>query len=228
MAKIWDPVKLEAEIARLQSLGIAALRAEWGALFKKAPPPSLTKDLLGRMIAYRLQEQTFGGLDRETKRLLANLAAAKTAPDLPQRLKAGTVLVRDYQGTRHEVTIRREGYIWQNGVYSSLSAIAKAITGTSWNGRRFFGVESAQLIASNARRATEAITAPVRRRAALASSSTVAPPFRAAEASKPARLDADARSISDPSLGPAVRHKAKPIRVPQPRAEPVQIIELVP
>jgi Protein of unknown function (DUF2924) len=162
MAKIWDPTALEAEIARLQSLGIAALRAEWASLFKKPPPPSLTKDLLGRMIAYRLQEQVFGGLDRETKRLLANLAAAKTAPDLPQRLKPGTVLVRDYQGIRHEVTIRREGYVWRDTVYSSLSAIAKAITGTSWNGRRFFGIESAQLVARKRGQSAEAPTAHAR------------------------------------------------------------------
>ncbi len=145
MARKWNSTTLEGEIARLQSLGIGALRTEWANLFKKPPPPSLTKDLLGRMIGYRLQEQIYGGLDRETKRLLANLAAAKTAPCLPQRLKPGTVLVRDYQGIRHEVTIRREGYVWRDGVYSSLSAIAKAITGTSWNGRRFFGVESAHI-----------------------------------------------------------------------------------
>jgi hypothetical protein len=144
MAKPLDPSRLEAEIARLRTLGISALRAEWQVIFKKPPQPGLSKDLLGRMIAYRLQEQVFGGLDPEMKRFLTTLATSKTPADLPERLKPGTLLVRDYQGERHEVTILRAGYVWRGAVYSSLSAIAKAITGTSWNGRRFFGVDSVQ------------------------------------------------------------------------------------
>lgn len=253
MAKIWDPTAVEAEIARLQSLGIAALRAEWAALFKEPAPPSLTKDLLGRMIAYRLQERIFGGLDRETKRLLANLAAAKTAPDLPQRLKPGTALVRDYQGIRHDVTIRREGYVWQNRVYSSLSAIAKAITGTSWNGRRFFGVESAQLIAPKARHAAETITALPTREAATnitpavaahpvahlksrsaqrggakSPSATAGAPRPAPEAPKPIKFDADGRSVPDGSLTDIVGQKAKPTSTPRLRAKRAQIVELAP
>jgi hypothetical protein len=148
MARGSNPPDLDAEIARMRSLGIGALRSEWQTMFKKPPPRGLTKGLLGRMIAYRLQERAFGGLDGETKRLLAKLAAAKSAPDLPQRLKPGTMLVRDYQGTRHEVTILRDGYVWRDTVYSSLSAIARAITGTSWNGRRFFGIESTQIVGS--------------------------------------------------------------------------------
>ncbi len=141
VAKNWDPTTLESEIVRLQSLGIADLRREWTRLFKAAAPPALTKNLLAGMIAYRLQEQVFGGLDKETRNLLDRLAHSKKPKDLPQRLKPGTVLVRDYQGTRHEVMIIREGFAWQGATYGSLSAIAGRITGTTWNGRRFFGID---------------------------------------------------------------------------------------
>ncbi len=141
MAKILDLASLDAEIARLQSLGIVDLRREWSRLYRKPVPPALTKDLLWRMMAYRLQEQVFGGFDRQTKKLLDRLAQGKKPKDLPRRLKPGTVLVREYQGTRHEVMIIREGFVWRGTTYSSLSAIAGQITGTAWNGRRFFGID---------------------------------------------------------------------------------------
>ncbi len=141
MAKILDLASLDAEIGRLRTLGVADLRREWARLFKKPVPPALTKDLLRRMMAYRLQEQVFGGLDRETRNLLDRLAQGKKPKDLPQRLKPGTVLVRDYRGTRHEVMIIREGFVWRGTIYTSLSAIAGQITGTTWNGRRFFGID---------------------------------------------------------------------------------------
>ncbi len=93
------------------------------------------------MIAYRLQEQAFGGLDRQTAKMLDRLArGGKAATELNRRLKPGTVLLREYQGERHEVTVTPDGYIWRGATFPSLSAIAGAITRTSWNGRRFFGV----------------------------------------------------------------------------------------
>ena len=136
-----DLAAIEVEIERIRSLDLDALRAEWRKLFKRAPPLCLTKDILGRMIAYRLQEQAFGGLDRQTAKLLDRLArGGKAATELNRRLKPGTVLLREYQGERHEVTVTPDGYIWRGVAFTSLSAIAAAITGTSWNGRRFFGV----------------------------------------------------------------------------------------
>ncbi len=161
MAQKLDPAAIEAEIARIRALGIAYLRREWTRLFKATPPAGLTKDLLGRIIAYRLQEQVFGGLDRETRKLLERLAQGKKPKDLPQRLKPGTVLVRDYQGTRHEVMIIREGFVWQGATYASLSGIARQITGTTWNGRRFFGIDRLAAPSVEAERRTP-ISAPSR------------------------------------------------------------------
>lgn len=115
------------------------LRIRWQELFKKPVPDALTKDLLARMIAYRIQEQAFGGLDRKTEKLLESYASGKPASP-PRYLKSGTVLVREYQGVRHTVTIADGGYLWNDKKYASLSTIAKEITGTAWNGPRFFGL----------------------------------------------------------------------------------------
>ena len=108
-------------------------------MFGAVPPKGLTKDILGRMIAYRIQEEAFGGLDRETVKLLDRLARGEKPSELNRRLKAGTVLVREYDGERHTVTVVPDGFVWQEKTYSSLSTIARAITGTKWNGPRFFG-----------------------------------------------------------------------------------------
>jgi hypothetical protein len=90
------------------------------------------------MIANRIQEEAFGTLDRATLKLLDGLAHRNGARRGERNLKIGTVLVRDYQGRRHTVMVAPEGYVWEGTPYSSLSAIARAITGTVWNGPRFF------------------------------------------------------------------------------------------
>jgi hypothetical protein len=133
-----DPAAIAAEIGHLRSLARDALRRHWRAVFGRTPPADLSKDLLGRMIAYRLQEQAFGGLDRESLRFLEVLARHGGAPR--RQLKPGTVLVRDYQGWRHTVTVAPDGFDWQGTRYPSLSAIARAITGTAWSGPRFFAL----------------------------------------------------------------------------------------
>src|SRR5215203_149361 len=117
-----DPAAIEAEIARIKSLALDALRRRWRAVFGRTPPAALGKDLLGRMIAWRMQEQAFGGLERESLRFLDGLA--RHGGSARRQLQPGTVLVRDYQGT----------------TYPSLSAIARAITGTAWSGPRFFAL----------------------------------------------------------------------------------------
>jgi hypothetical protein len=106
-------------------------------------PKSLSADLLRRMIANRIQEEAFGTLDRATLKLLDGLARRDGARRGERNLKIGTVLVRDCQGRRHTVTVAPEGYIWEGQPYSSLSAIARAITGTAWSGPRFFALKSA-------------------------------------------------------------------------------------
>jgi hypothetical protein len=131
---------IEAEVDQVRSLGIDALRRRWRMMFGAIPPKGLTKDIMGRMIAYRIQEEAFGGLDRETVKLLDRLARGEKPNELNRRLKPGTVLLREYEGERHTVTVVPTGFLWRDQTYSSLSTIAHAITGTKWNGPRFFGL----------------------------------------------------------------------------------------
>lgn len=137
-----DRAAIEAGIDRIRSLGLDALRKHWSLVFGVPPPAGLTKDLVARAICYRLQEEAFGGLDRDTIRLLDSLARGPKPDELNRRLKPGTVLFREYDGKRHTVTVVLDGYIWLGTAYSSLSTIARAITGTAWNGPRFFGLRS--------------------------------------------------------------------------------------
>ena len=138
-----DAAAVEAEIERVRSLSGAALRRRWQAEFGRLLPRSLTVELLRRMIANRIQEEAFGTLDRATLKLLDGLARRGGARRGERNLKIGTVLVRDYQGRRHAVTVAPDGFVWEGTSYSSLSAIARAITGTVWNGPRFFAAKSA-------------------------------------------------------------------------------------
>src|SRR3981189_3862957 len=116
-----EPAGVEAEIARLRSLALDALRRRWRSVFGRTPPAGLSKDLLGRMMAWRLQEQAFGGLDRESLSFLEGLARHGGSPR--RQLKPGTVLVRDYQGQRHIVTVAADGFDWQGTTQSNLSAL---------------------------------------------------------------------------------------------------------
>src|SRR5271170_1979445 len=138
---VLDAAAIAAEIADVRSLAPEALRRRWRAEFGRKPATGLSRDLLGRMIAMRIQEQAFGGLDRESLTFLDGLARRGVSPRC--RLKPGTVLVREYQGERHIVTVEREGFEWQGTTYISLSAIARAITGTAWSGPRFFALRTA-------------------------------------------------------------------------------------
>jgi len=140
MRQRWrEPAAIAAEIDRVRSLRLDALRRQWPLVFGRMPPAGLSKDLLGRMIAARLQERAFGGLDRNSLRFLEGLARHQRLPR--RQLKPGTMLVREYQGRRHTVTTVRDGFEWQGTTYPSLSAIARAITGTAWSGPRFFALQ---------------------------------------------------------------------------------------
>jgi hypothetical protein len=136
-----DTSALEAEVARIQRMSKYELIVLWRQTFQTHPPHGFTKGVIGRYLAYHVQEKAFGGLDRETKNFLDALARGRE-PDMPRsrRFKAGTVIVREYQSERHEVTVAACGFVWREKTYPSLSMIAREITGTSWNGPRFFGV----------------------------------------------------------------------------------------
>jgi hypothetical protein len=97
-----DPAAVEAEVDLIRSLGLDALRARWRGTFGRTPPAGLTKDIMGRMLAWQIQEQAFGGLDRATVKLLERLAKGNNSGlEGKRHLKAGTVLVREYRGQRH-------------------------------------------------------------------------------------------------------------------------------
>jgi hypothetical protein len=145
--KTAQSIALEAiavEIERLGGLPTKALRAAWAVEFRRAPPKGLWRDLLLRTLVWRLQERAFGGHDKATLRLLESYGQKRAGDQRCQRLKAGTVLVREFGGRRHTVTIVAEGFVWQEKTYSSLSAVAQLITGTNWNGPRFFGLREGE------------------------------------------------------------------------------------
>ena len=131
-----DP--LEAELARIGALPVGELRNLWRERLNGPPPAALSKDLMARMLAQRLQESSLGGLDAHLVKRLA--AVARGAPEPTRRLQIGSVLVREHEGKMHEVIVTPDGFYWQGETHSSLSAIARKITGVSWSGPRFFGL----------------------------------------------------------------------------------------
>ena len=141
-----DQRQIDAEMTDLARAPIDHLRERWRALFKKEPPSAFGPDLLRRSIAQKLQEGASGGLNRATARLLNQLIAQSDKNNgrivLPRRIKAGAVLVREFKGKTHRVTVTADGFAFEGTPYDSLSKIARQITGTRWNGPRFFGLRS--------------------------------------------------------------------------------------
>lgn len=134
---------VEAEILRIQTLKPDEVRALWCGTFKRNVPEGLTRDLLTRTLCWHILEKAFGGHERATLQILASYAKGKPDSQKARRLKPGTEIVREYQGERHTVVVTAEGFRWRGGDYSSLTAIAQTITGTNWNGPRFFGLRMA-------------------------------------------------------------------------------------
>ena len=133
---------LDAELVRISSLTIDQLRGEWQERMGLDFPPALTKDLLARALSHRLQEKVLGGISPRQRRALDALAKGDEAPR--QRIKVGSVLVREHEGKLHEVFVVADGFSWQGKTYASLSTIARMVTGTKWNGPRFFGLRDRQ------------------------------------------------------------------------------------
>jgi hypothetical protein len=140
--------RLEVEIAALPMMNIAQLQAKWRRDLKQAPPPHVRKQLLVPLLAYKLQEQAYGGLKPEVKRRLRELAAGfdrnprKTGGQFTDsiRIKPGTRLIRQREGKTHQVTVGEAGFEYDGELYKSLSVIARLITGTRWSGPLFFGL----------------------------------------------------------------------------------------
>ena len=135
---------LEAALDRIAALGLDDVRSLWLKMTGQGAPRALSRDLITRMIAHRVQEQRLGKLGREMRQRLDGLARGGAEP--VRHLKVGTVMVREHQGALHEVMVVPGGFSWKEKTYPSLSAIALAITGTSWNGPRFFGLRGGRSI----------------------------------------------------------------------------------
>ena len=137
-----------ARLAALKTMSVNDLKSEWQALFGASAPNNSRGFLEGRL-AYRIQELTYGGPDRETRRMLDLLAdevegtlTRKSQIADPRNPVTGTKLIRDWDGVEHTVTVLKDGFDWGGRRYKSLSAVARAITGTQWNGYRFFGLRA--------------------------------------------------------------------------------------
>lgn len=142
-----DQMMLEVEIARLRDLEVSDLRARWHTIFGQRPPPHLPRHLLFRMLAYRLQADRLGDLDIESKRLFDGAVTPEAAGERAMEAsrvtvaaRPGTILAREWQGQMHRVAVLADGFAWNGKTYASLSKVAFAITGTRWNGPRFFGL----------------------------------------------------------------------------------------
>jgi hypothetical protein len=143
-------MSLDNEIAHLRDLDLRRLRARWKSIFRRQPPAHLPRHLLFAVLAYRLQADELGDLDPTTARLLRQIATAGgtrgascLAQELGRRrteLKPGTILMREWNAQAYRVVVVDEGFSWNGKTYDSLSKVASAITGTNWNGPRFFGL----------------------------------------------------------------------------------------
>ena len=141
---------VEDEIAHLRGLDLKALRARWRSVLQGPAPDHLPRHLLFAIISYRIQADRFGGLDHETRQLLDRTGAKESGAAMSARLVSfdqkrtelthGTVLVREWDRRSQRVMVMSDGFAWNGQTYHSLSKVAFAITGTNWNGPRFFGL----------------------------------------------------------------------------------------
>src|SRR6266478_6390123 len=146
LAATTDPA-VDTELDRLPTMPIADLRKRYSGLFRSEPPRAFGPDLLRRGIANRIQEKAYGGLPASTRRLLDQLVKAAMAKpngrlELPRRIKPGSELVRTWKGKSYRVMVMADGFAHDGKTFASLSKIASEITGTKWNGPRFFGLRS--------------------------------------------------------------------------------------
>jgi hypothetical protein len=146
---VSDRASLDNEIARMRGLEVGELRARWHTVFRRRAPPHLPRHLLFRILAYRLQADQVGDLDADTRRVLGRMGMetadgiGRLVADLNRSrtgLKPGTLLTREWDGHLQQVMVLADGFTWNGKTYRSLSKVAFAITGSRWNGPRFFGL----------------------------------------------------------------------------------------
>lgn len=158
LSPVATSASLEAQIEAFSALNLPDLRVRWRKLMRTAPPEHLPRFLIIRVLAYKLQARVLGDIDPETARYLTRVeqervrrrsAGHKGRPKDPPPVPAvpaprghrpGTLLMREHAGEMHTVTVVTDGFAWNGTTYKSLSEIARQITGTRWNGPRFFGL----------------------------------------------------------------------------------------
>jgi len=193
----------EQKVAALVDLDVAALRLQWRNELGGAPPSHLPRWLLLKVLAYRMQAQSLGDLDKATLRTIreppgagssvSRQAAFETRGPMTRhgaRLNPGALLVREWRGKLERVTVLESGFAWNGKTYGSLSQAAKAITGGNWNGHRFFGLRTS---GPKGGRAKARDTQP-----AVAASESDAASEQASKpalASQPASADRDSRNL---------------------------------
>jgi hypothetical protein len=155
-------------LSRLPKLDLHELREEWRFLYKADVSPHLSRELLIRAVAYRMQEVALGGLRPEPQRQLRQIAqelkqTGEAAKRFRPQLKPGTRLMREWQGRTYEVVVLDDGLSWQGMQYRSLSAIARKITGTAWSGPLFFGLKQTRSAGRRSSPALVPVYAPMER-----------------------------------------------------------------
>ena len=148
--RVATKTTIEDEIAHLRGLDFKGLRARWQSVLQRPAPGHLPRHLLFAIIAYRIQVDRFGDLDHETRQLLDRTGTKESGTAMSARLisfdqqrtelRPGTVLVREWDRRSQRVMVMSDGFAWNGQTYDSLSKVAFAITGTRWNGPRFFGL----------------------------------------------------------------------------------------
>ena len=142
-----NDIELETEIGALAGLDLFALRERWKGRHGTDAPVRMSRELMLRSLAYRMQEQVFGGLSRAAKSRLLSPVPIRNVKAVPARknrsIKPGTKFIREWNGRTHEVIGMADGrYLYNGNAYRSLSVIAREITGTRWSGPTFFGLNA--------------------------------------------------------------------------------------
>jgi len=150
---------VEDEIAHLRDLDLKGLRARWQSMFQRSPSSHVPRHLLFAVLAFQIQADRYGDLDHETRKVLDRTNANETGSAMANRLEnldrkrteltPGTVLVREWDRQSHRVMVLADGFAWNGQTYDSLTKVAFAITGTRWNGPRFFGLRDRQDVSTS-------------------------------------------------------------------------------
>ena len=139
---------IDSHLAEIQDLPTSELRKRWRIIFNRESVPKIKRELLLAALAHQLQQQAYGGVTSRTMRTLRartqDQSAEAAVAAFPQRVSAGTRLIREWQGHTHVVEASADGFLWGGQQYQSLSVIAREITGTRWSGPRFFGLHDRQ------------------------------------------------------------------------------------